>query len=131
MNAYAFWAEGCRGGESEALLGRWMRERQNRSEIFLATKVGALPTVPGADLERAEGLSRQAIAQAVHASLRRLGTDYIDLCYAHIDFRWDPLEETLEAFASIAATFPLSEAYKAHELNQSGHGRGRIILHVT
>ncbi|GHO51196.1 aldo/keto reductase [Ktedonospora formicarum] len=97
-NAYAFWVEGCHGGESEALLGRWMSTRQNRSEIFLATKVGARPTVPGADLERAEGLSRQAIEQAVHTSLRRLGTDYIDLCYAHIDFRWNPLEETLEAF---------------------------------
>lgn len=97
-NNYAFWTDGGVGGESEALLGRWLTTRRNRPEIFLATKVGANPTEPGAGLERAEGLSAPTIARAVDESLRRLGTDHVDLLYAHIDDRSTPLEETLAAF---------------------------------
>ncbi|AUX23880.1 oxidoreductase [Sorangium cellulosum] len=96
-NNYAFWVNGRRGGDSESLIGRWMKERRNRGEIFLATKVGARPTAPGAGLEAAEGLTAKAIARAVDESLSRLGTDHIDLYYAHIDQRTTPLEETLEA----------------------------------
>ncbi|RAT99762.1 MerR family transcriptional regulator [Brevibacillus sp. Leaf182] len=50
-NNYAFWNNGCVGGESELLLGQWMRERQNRSHMFIATKVGAKPLFPGGDLQ--------------------------------------------------------------------------------
>ncbi|WP_437668913.1 aldo/keto reductase [Sorangium sp. So ce131] len=96
-NNYAFWVSGGVGGESESLLGRWMKERKNRGEIFLATKVGGKPTVPGAGLESAEGLRANVIVRAVEESLSRLGTDVIDLYYAHVDQRTVPLEETLEA----------------------------------
>ncbi|WP_437283972.1 aldo/keto reductase [Sorangium sp. So ce406] len=96
-NNYAFWVSGGLGGESESLLGRWMKERRNRGEIFLATKVGARPTVPGAGLASAEGLTAKVIARGVEDSLSRLGTDVIDLYYAHVDQRTVPLEETLEA----------------------------------
>lgn len=91
-NNYAVWNEGGVGGESEALLGRWMKARGNRDQAFLATKVGFNTPAVG------PGLSARIIAQEVEASLRRLGTDYIDLYYAHKDDRETPLEETLEAF---------------------------------
>lgn len=97
-NNYAFWNEGCFGGESESLLGEWMRTRKNRSGLIVATKVGAKPSVPGGGFDQIEGLSRQAIDKAIDESLQRLGTDYVDLLYAHIDDAETPLEETLEAF---------------------------------
>lgn len=97
-NNYAFWVDGYVGGESEELLGRWMEDRGNRDEIFLATKVGAKPLFEGGGLENAEGLSAEAITKAAEESLKRLGTDHIDLYYAHIDDRTNSLEETLEAF---------------------------------
>lgn len=96
-NNYAFWNEGCIGGESELLLGRWMKERGNRDQMFIATKVGAKPAYPGAGFGNMEGLGREAIETAIDESLRRLGTDYVDLYYAHIDDASTPLEETLEA----------------------------------
>lgn len=97
-NNYAFWIGEAAGGESEDLLGRWMRDRKNRDRIILATKVGAKPAFPGGGLEHPEGLSAEAITRAVDESLTRLRTDYVDLCYAHIDDRTVPLAETLEAF---------------------------------
>jgi aryl-alcohol dehydrogenase-like predicted oxidoreductase len=102
-NNYAFWVNNGQGGESETLLGRWMKERKNRDSIFLATKVGARPTVAGSGFGMAEGLSAAAITDAVDQSLRRLDTDHIDLYYAHVDQRTTPLEETLEAFQRIIA----------------------------
>lgn len=96
-NNYAFWNEGCIGGESESLLGRWMKERGNRGQMFIATKAGAKPAYPGAGFENMEGLGRKAIEAAIDESLRRLGTDYVDLYYAHIDDTSTPLEGTLEA----------------------------------
>ncbi|WP_238651873.1 aldo/keto reductase [Paenibacillus piscarius] len=98
-NNYAIWNEGCVGGESESLLGEWMKERKNRDQIILATKVGAKPVVPKS--ERMEGLGRQAIEKAIDESLLNLGTDYVDLYYAHIDDNETELEETLETLDSL------------------------------
>lgn len=100
-NNYAFWETGGRGGESETLLGQWMRKRGNRHEVILATKVGARPAIAGGGFESAEGLSARAIEQAVEESLRRLDTDSLDLYYAHIDHRATPLHETLAAFDTL------------------------------
>ncbi|GHO99079.1 aldo/keto reductase [Reticulibacter mediterranei] len=97
-NNYAFWIDGATGDESETVLGRWLKSRKNRDQIILATKVGARPGRPGGGFESWEGLSARAIEQAVEGSLTRLGTDYLDLYYAHIDDRQTPLEETLAAF---------------------------------
>ncbi|MBU5353160.1 aldo/keto reductase [Paenibacillus barcinonensis] len=97
-NNYAFWNGAGVGGQSETLLGEWMKEKNNRNRIFLATKVGANPTIPGGGFPAKEGLSKKAIHKAVDESLKRLKTDYIDLYYAHIDDMDVPLEETLEAF---------------------------------
>lgn len=97
-NNYAFWINGATGDESETVLGRWLKSRKNRDQIILATKVGARPTRLGGGKESWEGLSARAIERAVEGSLTRLGTDYLDLYYAHIDDRRTPLEETLAAF---------------------------------
>jgi aryl-alcohol dehydrogenase-like predicted oxidoreductase len=90
-NNYAVWWGGD-GTESENVLGRWMRERRNRDDLFLATKVGFNTPAVGS------GLSRKIIRQEIEGSLRRLGTDHVDLYYAHKDHRADPLGETLAAF---------------------------------
>lgn len=90
-NIYAHWVPGFQGGESEALLGRWLRERGNRGRIFLASKVGfEYSGVP-------RGLTAALIEQECDASLRRLGVDAIDLYYTHVDDRQVPIEEPLEA----------------------------------
>jgi aryl-alcohol dehydrogenase-like predicted oxidoreductase len=92
------------GGDSEELLGRWMRARGNRDELFIATKCGARTTVPGdpGDVHW-EGLSTSAVDAAVKGSLSRLGVDRIDLYYAHIDDRSTPLDEIVAAFGRLAA----------------------------
>lgn len=93
-DVYASWAPGNSGGESEAILGKWMRQRGNRDRIVIATKVGSRM---GADPNQ-QGLSREHIMQAVEASLRRLQTDYIDLYLAHWDDPETPQDETMRAF---------------------------------
>jgi aryl-alcohol dehydrogenase-like predicted oxidoreductase len=87
---YSRWHSGNVGGESETIIGDWMRSRGNRSEMVIATKVAKLATRPG--------LSAANIAAAAEDSLRRLGTDYIDIYYAHHDDEEAPLEESLTAF---------------------------------
>jgi len=87
---YSEWHTGNVGGESEAIIGEWMRARGNRSEMVIATKVAKLSTRPG--------LSAANIAAAAEDSLRRLGTDYIDIYYAHHDDESILLEESLTAF---------------------------------
>jgi len=91
---YSRWAEGHSGGESEAILGRWMEERGNRRQVVLATKAGGAM----GDGPNDKGLSRAHLMAAVEDSLRRLRTDYIDLYQAHFDDPTTPLDETLRAF---------------------------------
>ena len=91
-NIYAWWVPGCVGGESETLLGEWMRERKNRSQMLIATKVGF--QYPGVE----RGLSAYQIETECEKSLERLGVETIDLYYAHVDDRNTPMEETMEAF---------------------------------
>ncbi len=100
-NNYAFWTPGGKGGESESLLGRWMKDRGRRDDLVIATKVGALPNRPGGGFDDIEGLSSEVIVRDVDDSLRRLGTDYIDLYYAHIDDRTVPIEDTLAGFDAV------------------------------
>ena len=90
-NMYSWFVPGFKGGESETLLGEWMRDRKNRARMFVASKVGAC--YEGVDF----GLSAKLIEVECEKSLKRLGTDMIDLYYAHVDDRQAPLEETLEA----------------------------------
>jgi len=90
---YSQWAPGHVGGESETIIGNWMKKRGNRREMIIATKVSKLDTRPG--------LKPANIEAACDDSLRRLQTDYIDLYYAHQDDPDTPIEETLGAFDSL------------------------------
>lgn len=92
-NNYAHW-QGT-GDESETVLGQWLRDRGCRDKVVLATKVGFDRHGQGA------GLKREQIEYWIDESLRKLGTDYIDLYYAHTDDVNTPMEETLEAFDSL------------------------------
>lgn len=101
-NTYSFWVPGGTGVESEELLGRWLASRKARDRVVLATKVGALPDPPGAAWpEHAEGLSHEVVRAQAEASLRRLGTDHLDVYYAHIEDRRTPLPDTVATFASL------------------------------
>jgi aryl-alcohol dehydrogenase-like predicted oxidoreductase len=92
-DAYSSWVPGHVGGESESIIGRWLAARGNRDQMIIATKVAKLSTRPG--------LSAANIKAAADDSLRRLGTDRIDLYYAHEDDPTVPLEETLGAFGAL------------------------------
>src|ERR1700733_14058435 len=94
-DVYSTWVPGHVGGESETIIGNWMRQRGNRSKVILATKVGMLMPPDH------KGLSRAHIIRAVEDSLRRLQTDYIDLYQSHVDDADTPLEETLAAFGDL------------------------------
>jgi aryl-alcohol dehydrogenase-like predicted oxidoreductase len=91
-NIYAHWIPGFRGGESEALLGRWVKARGNRNQLYLASKVGFEYS------EQVRGLSARQIEIECEKSLKLLGVETIDLYYAHVDDPETPLEESLEAF---------------------------------
>jgi aryl-alcohol dehydrogenase-like predicted oxidoreductase len=113
-DCYEWWASrGSRGGESEELLGRWLSRGGHRDRVFLATKGSALPHY-SPDLWAADGtpdweLARRTFAgaggdtlrHALDGSLKRLGTDHVDLYYVHVDDLSTPLEETLEALAGL------------------------------
>jgi aryl-alcohol dehydrogenase-like predicted oxidoreductase len=92
-DVYSAWAPGNSGGESETILGRWVANRGRREQTIIATKVGKHPQY--------SGLSAKTIRAAAENSLKRLGTEYIDLYYAHADDEKTPLEETLGAFDAL------------------------------
>jgi aryl-alcohol dehydrogenase-like predicted oxidoreductase len=113
-NCYCWWNErGSLGGHSESLLGRWFARTGKRDQVFLATKGSALIR----DLDAVwgdrdevdwsiayrnfDGAGGDNLRRSVDDSLRRLGTDHIDLYYVHVDDRSTPLEETLEALADL------------------------------
>ena len=91
-DVYSKWVPGNQGGESETIIGRWMKQRGNRAKMVIATKVG-MELSP-----EKKGLKKDYIARAVEDSLKRLQTDYIDLYFAHQDDPTTPLEETLSEF---------------------------------
>ena len=94
-DSYPHWAPGCSGGESEEIVGHWMHERGNRSDVVICTKVGKFPGN--------QGLSYSQIISGIDGSLRRLQTDYVDLYYCHADDPRTPLEETLRALGELIA----------------------------
>ncbi|GAA2812877.1 aldo/keto reductase [Kribbella solani] len=99
-NNYAYWVNGTQGGESEQLLGRWMRSRGVGDELTIATKVGGRPLQPANQLsESVEGL--QGVKESLARSLENLGRDHIDVYYAHIDDYSVPVEQQVETFGSL------------------------------
>jgi len=94
-NNYSRWVPGHQGGESETIMGKWLKQRGVRDKVIIATKVGM---EMGADQK---GLAKTYILKEVEQSLSRLQTDYIDLYQSHIDDEATPLEETLETYAQL------------------------------
>src|SRR5581483_3288909 len=94
-DVYSKWAPGNRGGESETLIGRWLKRSRRRGEAVIITKVGS-EIEPGK-----KGLSRRHIVEAAEASLRRLEIDHIDLYLSHWPDRATPIEETLRAYEAL------------------------------
>jgi aryl-alcohol dehydrogenase-like predicted oxidoreductase len=93
-DVYSAWKPGNKGGESETIIGRWMKQRGNRNKVVIATKVGG-------DMGEGKTLKKNYILKAAENSLRRLQTDYIDLYQTHWDDVTTPVEETLEAYAQL------------------------------
>jgi len=89
---YSYWVDGGAGGQSETIIGKWLKARGNRDKIVIATKVGGATGVNEIDS------SRKHILASVDKSLKRLQTDYIDLYYTHCDDEITPVEETLSAY---------------------------------
>ena len=94
-DVYSKWVLGNSGGESETIIGKWLKRGENRQRVIIATKVGSEMA------QGKKGLSKVYILAAVEDSLQRLQTDYIDLYQSHVDDGDTPLEETLEAYAQL------------------------------
>jgi aryl-alcohol dehydrogenase-like predicted oxidoreductase len=95
-NTYSRWVSGNKGGESETIIGSWLRQRRGvRDKVIIATKLG-MDLGPGRT-----GLSKAVIRSELERSLERLNTDYIDLYQSHVDDPKTPLEETLEAYSQL------------------------------
>ncbi|WP_405801879.1 aldo/keto reductase [Streptomyces halstedii] len=88
-DSYSSWIPGNEGGESETLIGAWLKSRGRRDDVVVATKVGGHPAY--------KGLSPDNVKKAAEASLRRLGTDHIDLYYTHFDDESVPVEDIVTA----------------------------------
>jgi len=108
-DVYSTWVPGHHGGESETIIGKWMKARGNRADIVLTTKVGS-EMGPGK-----KGLSRRNIETAVEASLKRLQTDYIDLYLSHWEDPRVDLEDTLGTYADLV------KAGKVRVIGNSNH----------
>jgi len=94
-DVYSAWVPGNKGGESETIIGNWLKKSGKRNKVIIATKVGKPMG------ENKKGLSRKYITQAVEDSLKRLQTDHIDLYQSHDDDKDTPLLETLETYTDL------------------------------
>ncbi|AJT66117.3 hypothetical protein T261_4471 [Streptomyces lydicus] len=113
-DVYSAWVPGNQGGESETVIGNWLASRRNRSDVIIATKVGA-PSHP-----RLKGLSAATIKSAVDESLTRLRTDYIDLYYTHYD------DESVEVGEFLTTLDDLVKAGKVREIAASNISAARL-----
>ena len=121
-NSYSWWVNG-KGGQSETIIGNWMKSRSNREDIIIATKVGSETK------EHPLDISKKHILKSVDESLQRLQTDYIDLYYTHFDDNVTPVEETLSAYDEVikagkvryiaASNVPLERLKKSLELGKN------------
>jgi aryl-alcohol dehydrogenase-like predicted oxidoreductase len=112
-DAYSRWVPGHTGGESEAIIGRWMKARGNRDKVIIATKVGA-------DMGSGRTMAPSYVRKAVEDSLNRLQTDRIDLYQTHWDDEKTPLEEVLSTYAD------LIKAGKVRAIGASNYSAARL-----
>lgn len=109
-DVYSAWVPGHKGGESESMMGAWLKQSGARDRVLIATKVGMMPG----------GLKPERIREAVQGSLDRLGTDVIDLYFAHKDDPEVPLDEMLGAFAELV------DAGIVRAIGASNYSAGRL-----
>ncbi len=125
-DVYSHWVPGHKGGESETILGKWLKRSGNRQNVIIATKVGKELSPDR------KGLSKSYILRAAEDSLKRLQTDYIDLYQSHADDPETPLEETLEAFGRLIGDGKVraigASNYGAERLSQALEASGRSGL---
>jgi aryl-alcohol dehydrogenase-like predicted oxidoreductase len=125
-DVYSAWVPGHQGGESETVIGNWLKRRGRRDDIVIATKVG-MQMAPDR-----RGLSAAHIARSADESLRRLQTDHIDLYFAHSDDATVPLEETLDAFQKLIGAGKIraigASNYTASRLRQALEVSGKNAL---
>ena len=131
-NFYASWLPGCKGGESESTLGAWMKERGNRNQLLISSKLGFdYPGSPG-------GLTAQEVERECEKSLKRLQTDHLDIYYAHRDDFATPLEETMAAFDRLvkagkvrvlgASNLSVWRIAEANTIAAANHWRGYQVI---
>src|SRR5947207_1509391 len=113
-DSYSTWAPGHKGGESETIIGNWLKRSGKRDKVIIATKVG-MEMGPGE-----KGLRKAYILEAAERSLQRLQTDYIDLYQSHQDDPETPLEEALQAYAELV------KSGKVRFIGASNCGAGRL-----
>ncbi|MGE0807802.1 MAG: aldo/keto reductase, partial [Burkholderiaceae bacterium] len=113
-DVYSRWVPGHQGGESEAIIGKWLQRGGRRDRVVIATKVG-LEMGKGR-----KGLSAGRIRLAVEESLKRLQTDHIDLYYSHTDDADTPLEETLQMYGTLV------DEGKVRAIGASNYGAVRL-----
>lgn len=112
---YSRWAPGNKGGESETIIGNWLKIRGNRDKVIIATKVGG-------DMGQGQkDISRKYILEEVEQSLKRLQTDYIDLYQTHWDVETTPVEETLEVYDQLV------KAGKVRYIGASNFSPARLL----
>jgi len=111
-DVYSAWVPGHTGGESETVIGKWLKARGKRVDVVIATKVAMWPAQPG--------LSAANIVAAVEGSLGRLQTDYIDLYQSHKDDETAPQDETMEAYSRLV------KAGKVRAIGASNFDAGRL-----
>jgi len=109
-DVYSAWVDGHQGGESESVIGEWLKQSGKRDDVLIATKVGMMPG----------GLQPETIERAVEGSLKRLGTDRIDLYFAHKDDAETPIDATLEAFSRLV------DAGKVRSIGASNYSAMRL-----
>jgi aryl-alcohol dehydrogenase-like predicted oxidoreductase len=113
-DVYSRWVPGHHGGESESIIGAWLKSRGSRDKVVIATKVG-MDMGPGG-----KGLRAAHIRASVEGSLKRLQTDHIDVYYSHQDDPDTPLEETLQAHAALV------KAGKVRVIGASNYSAARL-----
>ncbi|GGG99656.1 aldo/keto reductase [Pedobacter zeae] len=112
-DVYSRWVPGNKGGESETIIGNWLKTQNKRHDVIIATKVGS-------DMGQGKSLKKDYIINQVEHSLSRLQTDYIDLYFSHFDDESTPVEETLSAYET------LIKAGKVRWIGASNFSAGRL-----
>ena len=116
-DVYSAWKDGNKGGESETIIGKWMKSRGNRDQLVIATKVGMW--------DAQKGLSAGNIQSAIEGSLKRLQTDHVDLYYSHLDDSATPLYETLGIYSELISQGKIQHIaasnYSTSRLREAAH----------